>query len=527
MEHRSASLLASLCVSLIACGDTTTTSDAATSVDGAAPDAMSRDAGPADAPASDLADALSADATAMEDAGPPELKAFPTAYGGGSAATGGRGYPVYKVTNLNDFGEGSFMQALENAKASGGGNIVFDVSGIIEFTTASVWEELNNVSILGQTAPQGGITFSARANNRVQLLYSNNVIIRYVRFRSEWAQGAHDGMDLISSSNVVFDHCSISWGGDEAISTRSWIDIPSNNISYQRLLIGESATGSLMGNGDDYDDAINQSMHQNLFFNVSHRFPNVSSNGRMDIINNVVYDWSARMSNFFGDAEVNYINNYFGLGQRSPFSVEEDGSTKNLNMVAYDNVDDELQIFARGTYIDNDVFTDPEADNRALFYHWSPPDYRQNERASLSNFTDVQHALLGSPIPILSATDNFEDVVSDVGANAYTDDNGVPQRESDAVDSDYLAIVRSGGFEDYRADNGDFLYALQPRYAAHFASITGTPIHARSESYDTDDDGMPDVWEAAEFGDLSRDGTLDADGDGYTDLEEFFNLVDG
>ena len=129
-------------------------------------------------------------------------------------------------------------------------------------------------------------------------------------------------------------------------------------------------------------------------------------------------------------------------------------------------------------------------------------------------------------MPILSATDNFADVVSDVGANAYTDDDGVPQRESDAIDSDYLAIVGSGGFEDYRADNGDFLYSLQPRYAAHFASITGTPLNARSASYDTDDDGMPDRWEAEEFGDLSRDGTMDADGDGYTDLEEFFNLVD-
>ena len=379
---------------VVACGDDPGSADAA------AFDGMSGDGGAADAPR--MADANSSDALTMADdastgdAGmaEPELKAFPTAYGGGSAATGGRGYPVYKVTNLNDFGEGSFMQALEDAKATDGGNIVFDVSGIIEVTSASVWDRLNNVSILGQTAPQGGITFSARANQRVQLLYSNNVIVRYVKFRSEWAEGAHDGMDLISSSNIIFDHCSISWGGDEAISTRSWVDIPSNNISYQRLLIGESATGSLMGNGDDYDDAINQSMHKNLFFNISHRFPNVSSNGRMDIINNVVYDWSARMSNFFGDAEVNYINNYFGLGQRSPFSVAEDGSTKNLNMVAYDNVDHELQIFATGTYLDKDVFTDPDADNRTLFYIWGPPDYRQNELASASNFTDVQHELL-------------------------------------------------------------------------------------------------------------------------------------
>ncbi|MFC3149443.1 putative Ig domain-containing protein [Litoribrevibacter euphylliae] len=38
---------------------------------------------------------------------------------------------------------------------------------------------------------------------------------------------------------------------------------------------------------------------------------------------------------------------------------------------------------------------------------------------------------------------------------------------------------------------------------------------------DTDGDGLLDEWELDNFGDLSRDGTGDFDGDGYTDLEEF------
>ena len=38
---------------------------------------------------------------------------------------------------------------------------------------------------------------------------------------------------------------------------------------------------------------------------------------------------------------------------------------------------------------------------------------------------------------------------------------------------------------------------------------------------------MPDTWESATFGNLTRDGTGDFDSDGYTDLEEFLNLVDG
>jgi hypothetical protein len=40
---------------------------------------------------------------------------------------------------------------------------------------------------------------------------------------------------------------------------------------------------------------------------------------------------------------------------------------------------------------------------------------------------------------------------------------------------------------------------------------------------DSDSDGMDDAWETVHFGDLSRDGTGDADSDGLTDLEEFTN----
>jgi hypothetical protein len=38
---------------------------------------------------------------------------------------------------------------------------------------------------------------------------------------------------------------------------------------------------------------------------------------------------------------------------------------------------------------------------------------------------------------------------------------------------------------------------------------------------DPDGDGMPDIWEVAYFGNISRNGTLDYDNDGLTDLEEY------
>jgi Tol biopolymer transport system component len=48
----------------------------------------------------------------------------------------------------------------------------------------------------------------------------------------------------------------------------------------------------------------------------------------------------------------------------------------------------------------------------------------------------------------------------------------------------------------------------------------------RLAANDSDNDGMDDDWEIAHFGDLSRDGTGDFDGDGMTDLQEFLAGTD-
>src|SRR6185503_9613825 len=43
---------------------------------------------------------------------------------------------------------------------------------------------------------------------------------------------------------------------------------------------------------------------------------------------------------------------------------------------------------------------------------------------------------------------------------------------------------------------------------------------------DTDGDGIDDDWEVAYFGNLSRNGSGDFDGDGQTDLQEFLAGTD-
>jgi len=61
-------------------------------------------------------------------------------------------------------------------------------------------------------------------------------------------------------------------------------------------------------------------------------------------------------------------------------------------------------------------------------------------------------------------------------------------------------------------------------YMGECPDISG-PFEIRAVT-DTDSDGMDDGWEIEHFGDLGRDGTADADGDGLTDYEEFMRGTD-
>ena len=89
-----------------------------------------------------------------------ELRAFPSAEGGGSIASGGRGGRVVHVTTLADSGAGSLRAALME---TGARTIVFDVSGRIHLEERiELIAENSDFTIAGQTAPEGGITISGR-----------------------------------------------------------------------------------------------------------------------------------------------------------------------------------------------------------------------------------------------------------------------------------------------------------------------------------------------------------------------------
>jgi len=138
--------------------------------------------------------------------------AFPSASGAGAYTTGGRNGTVIHVTNLNNSGPGSFREAFTT---SGPRIIVFDVSGTIN-CTSSLSTAYDDVTVAGQSAPEGGITFTGDLGNSpiFEISGRDNMIFRHIRVRPEFYSGGSnaDSFQCYSCTNVVIDHCSVSWG---------------------------------------------------------------------------------------------------------------------------------------------------------------------------------------------------------------------------------------------------------------------------------------------------------------------------
>ncbi|MDY5065661.1 MAG: pectate lyase [Prevotella sp.] len=255
--------------------------------------------------------------------------AFPGAEGHGRFTTGGRGGKVYHVTRLTDDGQpGSFRYACNQA---GRRTIVFDVSGTI-YLTSELRLKNGNVSILGQTAPGDGVCIADYPFS----IAASNVIIRYMRFRlgnRNVANHEGDGLGGMDQQNIVIDHCSVSWSVDECLSVYG-----SKNISVQWCYVDQSmvASGHSKGNhgyGGNWGGS-GASYHHNLLAHHTSRTPRLGprpstqTDERMDLRNNVIYNWGGEGCYGGEGMKVNIVNNYYKPGPGTP------SGTKGMRIAA-------------------------------------------------------------------------------------------------------------------------------------------------------------------------------------------------
>ena len=245
--------------------------------------------------------------------------AFEGAEGCGKYTVGGRGGKEYVVTSLADDGsEGTLRHAVE---AEGPRTVTFAVSGDIHLTAPL---NIRNpyLSILGETAPGKGITL--RDHN--VFITADQVIIRYLRVRLGTRYSVEaDAMGARHCSNVIIDHCSISWATDENASFYNFKD-----ATVQWCIISEALNSSVHHKGEHGYGGIwggrNVSFHHNLFAHNSSRNPRFDHpriywhddrmyyRGTVDFKNNVVYNWG--MKAIYGGEEgwFNVEDNYFRPG---------------------------------------------------------------------------------------------------------------------------------------------------------------------------------------------------------------------
>ena len=245
--------------------------------------------------------------------------AFPGAEGFGRYTTGGRGGKVYHVTNLNSAGNGSLRWALSQP---GPRTIVFDVSGTIHLTEGLRIPE--NTTVAGQTAPGDGICV---ADYPVSL--SSNTIVRYMRFRlgntyvTKKGADGWDGLGAMDSENIIVDHCSVSWSIDECCSL-----LGNHNTTLQWSIVAQSlvdaghSKGS-HGYGGNWGGS-GASFHHNLVAHHGSRTPRLGPrpttqlDERMDMRNNVIYNFGGNGCYGGEGMTVNIVNNYYKPGPGSP-----------------------------------------------------------------------------------------------------------------------------------------------------------------------------------------------------------------
>ena len=397
--------------------------------------------------------------------------AFPGAEGWGRYALGARAAStptVYHVTNLNDSGAGS----LRDAVSQPGRIVVFDVSGIIHIQSRIVFAK--NLYIAGQTAPGEGITVYG---DGVSFSGASNIICRYLRVRmGHNGTSGKDCAGIADGQNMIFDHCSFSWGLDETFSInafgKAW------NITLQNSIIGQGlmthSAGGLM-------QADSITLYRNLYIDNSTR--NNKVKGTNQYANNVVYNWSNGCYIMGGDSEgSSYVNIESNLFINGPSGGGNcfGGANAQFHCYGVDNWQD----------ANKDGVLNP-----SVVTNYSASDHRTTDPYDYPT------------LPLYRGDELIEKNIPTVGAS-------LPYRDpSDCYLIDELmSMGRSGAL-------------ISNEESLAIGSPLSWPWWQGSKYKDSDGDGMPDEWEKANGTDPKQDDATQKAANGYLNIENYINSI--
>ena len=390
--------------------------------------------------------------------------AFPGAEGFGAYATGGRGGTVVHVTNLNASGPGSLADAVSQPNRT----VVFDVGGVIDITGQNL-TIASNLTIAGQTAPGEGITIYG---GRVIMSNSSNVIMRYIRMRGSISM-PEDKCTLTMDycDNVILDHCSISWGRWDNVHIKD-----ANNITYQNCIISEGIEPQRFG--AITDGTRNWTISHCLWTNNKSRNPKMKC--YLQYYNNVVYNYGIGIVGGHSAAD-NYqdvMNNYFITGPSS-------GSSNKY----FDQWTETDHLYSTGNYTDDNC--DGKLNGRLITdYNGATPMQQPNLKCQ-------------APMNLEPAEDAFHAVMEHAGASRVRDSHDL------RIIEQLASLGTKGAFIANEQDVGGI------------GTLAGADAPA-----DSDGDGMPDEWEKANGTDPDKaDANGDADGNGYTNIEDYVNSL--
>jgi hypothetical protein len=445
----------------------------------------------------------------------PRRLAFPGAEGYGRFARGGRGGAVVKVTNLNDSGPGSLRDAILGN--TGPRTVVFDVSGLITLQDDIIISgTMPYITIAGQTAPGKGICIK-----RQQLAMSGarDVVFRFMRVLVGKESGeTQNASGMAGVDHTIMDHCSLGWGIDEGLSTRG-----GRNLTFQRCNLSEALNVAghqnyPAGTAHGYAASIGGdvgSFHHNLLAHNEGRNWSMAGGldgagyyaGKLDLFNNVVYNWRSRTTDG-GAQQVNFVNNYYKTGAATTLFTA-------LNP-QYGGFPGTQQYYMSGNVMPGKFTESNQAAGLSIG--------TENGGTLPQNSTPPYSATVGAPFfpshaTIHTATNAYKQVLSDVGCNQPMIDNHDTRLITETLTGTYTytgSVSGRKGLPDTTNDVGGW-------------EDYGNEI--RPANWDTDNDGMPNWWETIKglntnslAGDFSE-GNGDPDGDGYTRLEEYLNWM--